>query len=67
MEELRDEQDVIVCHHCHAKVHIVDMCNNNMAVAKGNDFDAAVEQMAGEELAMWMGVGDNLDAQQKQI
>ena len=74
IEELKMEQDVIVCHHCHSKVQIVDFCNNKAECDDGDDEDdeddemeAAIEQMQGEEFAMWMGVGDSLDAQKMQI
>ena len=69
------EKDVVVCHHCHSKVHIVDFCNNK-AMMMDSDYEDeededlemdAIEQMQGEEFAMWMGVGDNLDAQKMQI
>ena len=34
MEALREEQDVVICHHCHIKVQVVDIGNG-----ANNDFD----------------------------
>lgn len=74
IEELKQEKDVVVCHHCHCKVHIVDFCNSRMALGGAENAEddededddmemEAMEQMQGEEFAMWMGVGDSHDAQ----
>ena len=76
METLREEQDVVVCHHCHCKVQVVDIINDGGALSidafddvLGNSDDEMneLEQMAGEELAAWMGVGDNLEEQRRKM
>ena len=62
MEALREEQDVVICHHCHIKVQVVDIGNGANNVPGFDDFEEnddefdAMAQMAGEELAGWMGI-----------
>lgn len=74
METLKEEQDMVICHHCHCKVHVIDMINDGVAMGGrfGGDYDDddemnEVEQMAGEELAAWMGVGESLEEQRRKI
>ena len=39
------EQDVVLCHHCHSKVHIVDFCNNKRTTAILGDKDEDDDEM----------------------
>ena len=43
------EQDVVLCHHCHSKVHIVDFCNNKRAMDDDDDEDEDDEMDAAIE------------------
>ena len=68
LEEIRDEQDVIICHHCHAKVQIIDIGNgasiDDMMDCADFDDVGVMERMGGEEMAIIMGVNsENLDQQ----
>ena len=67
METLKEEQSVVVCHHCHGKVQVIDICNDGTAgQGMSDDEDMnAVDQI--EELAAWVGVGDTKDLQQQAL
>ena len=39
------EKDVVVCHHCHSKVHIVDFCNNKAMMLDSDEEDEEDEDL----------------------
>ena len=45
IEELKMEKDVVVCHHCHSKVHIVDFCNNKAMMLDSDEEDEEDEDL----------------------
>ena len=66
LEALKDSQNVVVCHYCHSKVTVVDICNHDTA-ANGlgmeisyDDEISEIEQMA-DELAGYVGVEETMD------
>ena len=52
---------MVICHHCHAKIQIIDIGNGVVSIDDMMDCDLlddveVMERMGGEDMAIMMGV-----------